>query len=220
VNLKDGKAVKLKISGISVNYAMHYIYMSPETYSEAFGEEPVYNVAFINLKEDTDSDSFKQQLISNGEFYGLTYKTDSSKGFLNSVDSLNAIVVLLIACAGLLAIVVLYNLANINITERVREIATVKVLGFYDGETSDYICRENYISAVIGILLGFLAGKVLHYFVVITSEVDVVIFNRELVWWAYALGAVMTFAFTAIVNMILHFKLKKIDMVESLKSVE
>lgn len=220
VTLTEEKTVNLKISAVSRNYALHYVFITPETYKEIYGKDPVYNVSFVNLKEGIDENSFKEQLISNDEFYGLTYKTDSSRGFLNSVDSLNAIVVLLIACAGLLAIVVLYNLANINITERVREIATVKVLGFYDGETSDYICRENYISAVIGILAGFIVGKILHYFVVITAEVDIVMFNRHLVWWAYALGAVMTFAFTALVNLILHFKLKKVDMVMSLKSVE
>ena len=147
-------------------------------------------------------------------------KNDSSRGFLNSVDSLDAIVILLIVCAGGLAFVVLYNLANINITERVREIATIKVLGFYDGETSAYIYRENLISTIVGIIVGLAAGKILHYFVVITSEVDLVLFNRQLVWWAYVLGALLTLAFAFIVNLVLHFKLKKIDMVESLKSVE
>ena len=136
------------------------------------------------------------------------------------MDRLDAIVILLIVCAGGLAFVVLYNLANINITERVREIATIKVLGFYDGETSAYIYRENLISTIVGIIVGLAAGKILHYFVVITSEVDLVLFNRQLVWWAYVLGALLTLAFAFIVNLVLHFKLKKIDMVESLKSVE
>lgn len=208
------------ISGVSRNYAMHYVYMSPETYRSAYGEEPVYNLSFVNLKKGIDETAFKEQLISNDEFYGMTYKSDSSRGFLNSVDSLNAIVVLLIVCAGGLAIVVLYNLANINITERVREIATIKVLGFYDGETSAYIYRENIISTLVGIVIGLAAGKILHHFVVITAEVDIVLFNRELVWWAYALGALLTMVFAFIVNLVLHFKLKKIDMVESLKSVE
>ena len=108
------------------------------------------------------------------------------------MDSLDAIVILLIVCAGGLAFVVLYNLANINITERVREIATIKVLGFYDGETSAHIYRENLISTLVGIIVGLAAGKILHYFVVITSEVDLVLFNRQLVWWAYVLGALLT----------------------------
>ena len=139
---------------------------------------------------------------------------------MNSVDSLDKIVLLLITCAGLLAVIVLYNLANINITERVREIATVKVLGFYDGETSAYIYRENIISTVIGILIGIALGKLLHYFVVITSEVDIVLFNRELVWWAYLAGILITLVFAALVNFALHFKLRRINMVESLKSIE
>jgi putative ABC transport system permease protein len=146
--------------------------------------------------------------------------SEAGKDFLTSLDSLDAVVILLIVCAGLLAIVVLYNLANINITERVREIATIKVLGFYDLETSKYIYRENIVSAVLGIIMGFGAGIVLHHFVVITAEVDIVLFNHSLVWWAYALGAVFTAVFTVIVNFILHFKLKRIDMVESMKSVE
>lgn len=125
------------------------------------------------------------------------------------MDSLDAIVILLIVCAGGLAFVVLYNLANINITERVREIATIKVLGFYDSETSAYIYRENLISTIVGIIVGLAAGKILHYFVVITSEVDLVLFNRQLVWWAYVLGALLTLAFAFIVNLVLHFKLKR-----------
>ena len=146
--------------------------------------------------------------------------SEAGNDFLNSLDSLNAVVILLIVCAGLLAIVVLYNLANININERVREIATIKVLGFYDIETSKYIYRENIITAVLGMIVGAFVGIVLHRFVVITSEVDIVLFNRQLVWWAYLLGAVFTVVFTFIVNFALHFKLKKIDMVESMKSVE
>lgn len=216
----DGRSAELKVAGISVNYSFHYVFMTKKAYENAFGEEPVYNIAFMNIADNADISGLKEELTDMDEFYGVTYKTDVSKGFLNSIDSLDAVVVLLIVCAGLLAVVVLYNLANININERIREIATVKVLGFFDGETSDYILRENYISAVIGILLGFVVGKVLHRFVVITAEVDVVMFNRELVWWAYLLGAAITFAFTALVNLALHYKLKKVDMVESLKSVE
>lgn len=220
VKLSGHEDKSFKISAVMKNYALHYIYISPKTYEEVYGEKPVYNLTFVNLKDGIDESNFKEQLIANDEFYGMSYKSDSSRGFLNSVDSLDAIVVLLIVCAGGLAFVVLYNLANINITERVREIATIKVLGFYDNETSAYIYRENIISTLLGILVGLVAGKVLHHFVVITAEVDIVLFNRELVWWAYALGALLTMAFAFIVNLVLHFKLKKIDMVESLKSVE
>lgn len=220
IKLSDHEEKEFKIGGVSKNYALHYIYITPDDFESVYGEKPVYNLSFIDLKKDTDENSFKEQLISNDEFYGISFKNDSSRGFLNSVDSLDAIIILLIVCAGGLAFVVLYNLANINITERVREIATIKVLGFYDGETSAYIYRENLISTIVGIIVGLVAGKILHYFVVITSEVDLVLFNRQLVWWAYVLGALLTLAFAFIVNLVLHFKLKKIDMVESLKSVE
>ena len=133
---------------------------------------------------------------------------------------MNSIVILLIVCAGVLAIVVLYNLSNINITERKREIATIKVLGFYNGEVLAYIIRENFLSTLIGIIFGLILGVFLHHFVVITSEVDIVMFNRNLVWWAYVFAFLLTVIFSVAVNFVLYFKLKKIEMVESLKSVE
>lgn len=213
--------VSVRIGAIVKNYAFHYVYMSPELYETLYGEQPVFNLAYIKLADGADENVFKEKLISDSEYFlGITSKTDSSRGFLNSVDSLDTIVLLLIFCAGLLAVVVLYNLANINITERKREIATIKVLGFYDSETSAYIYRENIISAAIGIAVGLVLGKILHYFVVITTEIDIVMFNRSLVWWAYLFGALLTMVFAAIVNVVLHFKLKKIDMVESMKSIE
>lgn len=217
----NGKAeANLKVGAIVKNYAMHYVYITPELYRNSFGEEPVSRMAFINCREDINEQEFKERLISDKQFLGISYKGDSSKGFLNSIDSLDTIVLVLIICAGLLAVIVLYNLANINITERVREIATIKVLGFYDAETSAYIYRENVISCLLGIFVGLFLGKLLHYFVVITSEVDIVLFNRELVWWAFLIGALLTLVFAVLVNIVLHFKLKRVDMVESLKSIE
>ncbi|MBR4622420.1 MAG: FtsX-like permease family protein [Ruminococcus sp.] len=220
LELPDKSPVELKVKDIAKNYALHYVYISEELYSELYSEEPLYKMMYVNTAEDADESAFKEKIVSDSDFLGISYKNESSKGFLNSVDSLDSIVLLLIFCAGLLAIIVLYNLANINITERVREIATIKVLGFSDGETSAYIFRENVISAIIGMLIGLLLGKILHYFVVITSEVDIVLFNRELVWWAYLFGVLITALFTGLVNLVLHFRLRRIDMVESLKSVE
>ena len=217
---QDDKTVSVPVSGIAENYAIHYVYLSADTYKALFEKEPVYNTAYVNIKDGADESEFKKDIIACSEFYGVSVMSEAGKDFLTSLDSLDAVVILLIVCAGLLAIVVLYNLANINITERVREIATIKVLGFYDIETSAYIYRENIITAVLGMMIGALAGIVLHRFVVITSEVDIVLFNRKLVWWAYLLGAAITVVFTVIVNFALHFKLKKIDMVESMKSVE
>ena len=218
--LDKERSVELTVSGIAENYAMHYVYVDPETFRDLYGKDPAYNTAYFNFKDNADEGSFKSEVNGSKEFYGVTLMSESGKDFLNSLDSLDAVVILLIVCAGLLAIVVLYNLANINITERVREIATIKVLGFYDTETSAYIYRENIITAILGIFVGSFVGMILHRFVVITSEVDIVLFNRSLVWWAFLFGAVITAVFTVIVNFALHFKLKKIDMVESMKSVE
>ena len=179
----------------------------------------MYRSAFLTL-DSANEDGFKQKLIADKQFLGIGFKGASAKSFLTSIDSLDSIVLLLIFCAGLLAVIVLYNLANINITERVREIATIKVLGFFDGETSAYIYRENIISTLLGIAIGLGLGKLLHYFVVITAEVDIVLFNRELIWWAYIFGGLFTVFFAFAVNLALHFKLRRIDMVESLKSAE
>lgn len=218
--LDKEKSVTLTVSGIAENYAMHYIYIDPQTFEDLYGRHPDYNTVCFNFKDGADEGAFKNEVTACKEFYGVSLMSESGKDFLTSLDSLDAVVILLIVCAGLLAIVVLYNLANINITERVREIATIKVLGFYDIETSAYIYRENIITAILGIFIGAFVGVILHRFVVITSEVDIVLFDRSLVWWAFVLGALFTAVFTVIVNFVLHFKLKKIDMVESMKSVE
>lgn len=219
VNLAEKGNVTFKISDITENYVIHYIYISSELYEQTV-EKPVYNTIFFNYKDDADTEKLSQDIISIDGILGLTLLKDNGKILEKSLNSLSGIVWLLIGCAGGLAIVVLYNLANINITERTREIATLKVLGFYDNETSSYILRENFLSATIGILLGFVLGILLHGFVVSTAEVDVVMFDRSIKPFAFVMSALLTFVFTCLVNLILHFKLKKIDMVLSLKSVE
>lgn len=217
---RDTQTSEFKITGIAKNYAMHYVYMTPACYSEGFGSELTYNGAYINLADSADSVSLSEALIESGDYIGVSYLDDTGSNFKDSMSSMDAIVWVLIICAGGLAVIVLYNLANINITERVREIATIKVLGFYDGEVASYIYRENIISTVIGILIGFGAGVILHRFVVYTAEVDLVMFERNLTWWAFALAALLTFVFAFIVNFVLYFKLSRVKMVESLKSVE
>lgn len=216
----NGDEYTARISGIMQNYALNYIYMSTAQYEEIFGREAEYNVAMLIADGSSDEQTVKSSLIADERILGVTFKSDTTKSFLNSVKSMNAIVLLLIICAAFLAVTVLYNLANINITERRRELATIKVLGFYDLETSAYIYRENIISTVIGIAIGMLMGRLLHYFVVITVEVDAVLFIRDLVWWAYLAGAMLTMLFALLVNIVLHFKLMRIDMAESLKSIE
>ena len=219
VDLGEKGSVDLKISAITENYAMHYVYISPVLY-EKLVEKPQFNACFFNVKEGTSNEEISQKLVGKSQIYGVTFLEDNGKTFSKSLNSLSGIVWLLIGCAGALAMVVLYNLANINITERIREIATIKVLGFYDGETSAYIYRENVVSAIIGIAVGWVLGIFLHKFVVKTAEVDVVMFDRSVVWWAFVFSAILTLIFTVLINVVLHFKLKKVDMVESLKSVE
>lgn len=215
----DGASAEVRIGAVVKNYAMHYIYISPSYYESSFGSEPLYKSAHIFINRN-DDEGFTKRIVSDERFLGIRYKDAISKNFLESVKSLDSITLLLIVCAGMLAVIVLYDLANINITERVRELATIKVLGFFDSETSAYIYRENIISTVTGIFLGLGLGRLLHYFVVITSEVDVVLFDRSMIWWADVFGILLTIGFAASVNIVLHFKLKKIDMVESLKSIE
>lgn len=215
-----GDEFTAQVSGVMRNYALNYVYMTCAEYERIFGEKTEYNIAILIADGSAEETEVKSELIADERVLGVTFKSDSTSGFMRSIESMNAIVLLLIVCAAFLAITVLYNLANINITERRRELATVKVLGFYDTETSAYIYRENIISTVIGILFGLALGRLLHYFVVITVEVEAVLFVRELVWWAYLLGAALTAVFAALVNIVLHFKLKKIDMAESLKSIE
>ena len=216
----EGKTVSVKVTGISENYALHYVFMLPGTYEEKFGEKAQNNVAFIDLKKGCEREAFRQELINDERFYGLSYQEDQSSGVKNNLDSMDAVIAVLIVSAGLLAVVVLYDLASINITERKREIATVKVLGFFDRETDDYILRENLLSACAGLLLGLPLGRVLHYFVTVTAEVDMMMFDRTLDGMSCLWGVLMTAGFTLAVNIGLHFALRKIDMISSLKSVE
>lgn len=220
VSTPEKKDVRLKVTAVAENYAMHYVFITQQRYEQIYGQSPVYNQAVVNVDDMSKKGSISTALLKNERFLGLVFLEDKGESFYSSIDSLNSIVWLLIICAAALAVVVLYNLANINITERVREIATIKVLGFYDGETSAYIYRENIISTIIGILTGWIFGIFLHRFVVLTAEVDLVMFERSMVWYGYVLSAIMTVVFAIAVNVVLHFKLMKIDMVESLKSVE
>ena len=220
LNDTDGNTYKIEISGITENYASHYVYITSGSFEEIFGRQAEFNSFYIHIEPNSDEDKIAEEIVANDSFLGVSYISDLGDSFKDTLDSLNSIVLLLIVCAGALAVVVLYNLSNINITERKREIATIKVLGFYNSEVSAYIIRENVLSTLIGIIIGWIFGVVLHYFVVTTSEVDIVMFDRELVWWAYVAAFALTVIFSACVNFILYFKLKKIEMVESLKSVE
>ena len=171
-------------------------------------------------QENNQKGQLATELMKMPEINAVVYTTQTIDTFNNVINALTLVVVVFIIAAAALAFVVLYNLSNININERVRELATIKVLGFYDKEVDAYIYRENVFLTVIGIALGLVMGIFLHRFVVSVAEVDVVMFGRTISWLSYVLGAAMTALFAVIVNWIMHFRLKKISMVESLKSVE
>ena len=215
----NGDLHTVSIYGIVKNYALNYIYMDKSAYDETFGEEP-FNIAILNLSDGADESEVQSKLIADKRIIGATFTTQQVKAFRRSIKTMDAITLVLIICAAFLSVTVLYNLADINITERRRELATIKVLGFFDAETGAYLYRENVISTMIGILAGLVLGKALHLFVVATVEIEQVMFNRTLIWWAYVIGAGLTAVFALLVNFLLFFKLKRIDMVESLKSVE
>lgn len=216
------KKVQVKVTGICENYAMNYVYMTPKYYKELFNKDVEVNAFMANLKEYTEQSqsTAATRIMGNDSVLGLSNVRSIGDTFANLMGSLNVIVVVLILCAGLLAFIVLYNLTNINVNERLRELATIKVLGFYDGEVSAYIYRENTVSAILGILVGLWLGRYLHAFVITVAEVDVVMFDPTIGAKGFIFAALLTFLFTFIVNFVLHFRLKKIDMVESLKSVE
>lgn len=233
VTKSDDSEVKLKVAGITENYTFHYIYISPALYEQAFGEEAQFNYVMAQLsdelkaekpaedgEEGTQKGRLATELMKWPEINAVVYTTQTIDTFNNVINALSLVVAVFIVAAAALAFVVLYNLSNININERVRELATIKVLGFYDKEVDAYIYRENVFLTVIGIALGLVIGIFLHRFVVSVAEVDVVMFGRTISWLSYVLGAAMTVLFAVIVNWIMHFRLKKISMVESLKSVE
>ncbi len=212
--------VEVAISAITENYTLNYLYLLPETYESLFTEEVPYNTVLMNMTDTTQESRLSKDLLENDMILGISYASNGNEKFMDMVNSLDIIVWVLIGSAGLLAIIVLYNLANININERVRELATIKVLGFYDKEVSAYIYRENNISTALGILLGLILGTVLEQFALIVVEADDMMFAPDLPWTVFIYSAVFTLIFAEIISIIVHFKLKKINMVESMKSVE
>ncbi len=216
----DGDPLSMPITGITENYTMHYAYVTPEYYESLTGEVPTYNVMLANFAEGADGDQIVSQMLKNDDIMGVQLMTNARNDFEESVESLITVVLVLIVSAGILAIIVLYNLTNINITERIREIATIKVLGFHDKEVSGYIFRENIISSLIGIGVGLIGGIFLEQFVASTAEIEEVMFAQGIPPSGFILAALFTLGFTLSVNLVMHFKLKKVDMVESLKSME
>lgn len=219
---QDGKKTELQITDICENYMEHYLYISPETYRKIYGEEMESNTVYFKMK-DFDEKKLKEigeKILNKRGALNVTYTDNIQNQLDDMLESLDVVIVVLIISAGLLAFVVLYNLNNINITERKRELATIKVLGFYDKEVSAYVFRENILLTIIGVAVGIVLGSVLHRFVIVTVEIDSVMFTRIIGNLSFVLSATFTCLFSFLVNAVMYFKLKKIDMVESLKSIE
>jgi len=218
----DENEVNIKISNVVENYVSHYVYMTKETYKKLYNKDFKANVVFIqNVKlNDEEQDKLAKEIMNMSEVSGIVNMTSTMKSIDDMMNLLNYVVIVLIVSAGLLAFVVLYNLANVNISERIRELATIKVLGFYDKEVYDYIARETVILTIIGIALGLVGGYFLNYYLMGTCEINMLRFSKTIKLISYVYASLITIVFTLIVNIATYFALKKIDMIESLKSVE
>ncbi len=218
----DHYRVEVKITAVTENYYLHYIYMSASQYEALYGGKPEYNeILTVNQKttEKFEKTMGEKYLALDG-VNNVVFNSNTEETIQKMLKSMDLIVVVLIVSAALLCFVVLYSLNNINITERRRELASIKVLGFYDRELTMYVFRENVVLTVIGILIGMALGVLLHRFVILTAELDLIMFGRSIKWYSYLFSVLLTLAFAGFINFIMHWSLKKIRMVESLKSVE
>lgn len=224
INLKDsdGNIVKAKIGNIAENYINHYVYMSKELYQKLYKENYKTNVLLVNDNNlnTEQEENLSKQIMNDKEVTSVSAMATYTSMINDTLKSLNYVVVVLIVTAGMLAFVVLYNLSNVNISERIRELSTLKVLGFYDKEVYNYIAKETIILTAIGILLGLIGGFFLNYFIIETCEINMLRFAKVINPISYLYSILITIVFTVIVNIVTYFSLKKIDMVESLKSVE
>lgn len=218
----DENETNVKVTNVVENYVYHYIYMSKSMYENLYDKSFDSNVILtkdFNLDNETE-DNFVKDLINMPEVASVTRISTAMNMMNDTMKSLNYVVVILIVSAGLLAFVVLYNLSNVNISERIRELATIKVLGFYDKEVYLYITRETIILTAIGLVLGLVAGYFLDFFILETCEINMLRFRKFVAPLSFVFAALITILFTIIVNIVTYFALKKINMIESLKSVE
>ena len=218
----DKKEYDVKVAAITENYLYHYVYMSRECYKDTFGEEPEDN-AVVYKTSSTEENAYKavgKKTLGIDGVLHVTYASATKSQLDNMLSALDAVIVVLVVAAGMLAFVVIYNLNNININERQRELATLKVLGFYNNEVAVYIYRENIWLTLAGCVAGCFLGKILHTFIIQTVEIDTCMFGRIIELRSYIYSTLFTVAFAVIVNLVMYFKLKQIDMIASLKSAE
>ncbi len=218
----DDNEIEVKVSNVAENYISHYVYMSKTTYENLYGKSYQTNSLLIkNIDLDaTQEEELATDIMNQKEVASISRISTSMNALDDTMKSLNYVVIILIVSAGLLAFVVLYNLSNVNISERIRELATIKVLGFYDKEVYSYVNRETVLLTMIGIVLGLIGGYFLNYFIIGTCEINMLRFSKIINPISYVYAILITVGFTAIVDVATYFALKKIDMIESLKSVE
>lgn len=212
----------MTVAGIYEHYTGHFIYMTPSYYEQTLHADSEPNAYLMNFtSDDTDTcNAIFEKLLSMNGVVTTSRMRDTQDTYMHSMERVDFVVVIIILAAAALAMVVLFNLSNINITERQRELATIKLLGFYDKEVSAYVYRENIVLTVFGILMGCFMGHWLHIYLVRSTEIDLMMFGRQTAPSAYVYAAILTMLFSVLVNVLAHFKMKKIDMVESLKSAE
>ena len=216
----DMRQIRVKVTNMCENFVYNYVYISKETYETQLREKPEYASAFADVKEGMDIHIAAASASKLDKVMAVSVTQDMRDRISSMMDSLDYIVLLVIVCAASLALIVLYNLTNINITERIREIATIKVLGFYARETADYVFRENIVLTGIGALVGLGLGKALHWFIMFNINIDMVSFRTYVKPVSYLISLLFTFGFAMLVNLLMQHKLDKINMAESLKSIE
>ena len=218
---EDGEKLKVKVTALSRNYIYNYVYISPETWELDNGSDPVYKSIYIHASEGAQENrELSEKLLACDVVSAVAVNADMLSQINKMMGSLDAVVLLVILCAGALAFIVIYNLTNINITERIREIATIKVLGFRPKETAAYVFRENVVLTALGTIVGLGAGICLHRFVIANIDVDMVTFQPRVLPFSFVKSILLTFVFMVIVDVVMYLKLERINMAESLKSVE
>ncbi len=222
IEISDTESVTVTLTAPFENYPNHYIYMTEDGYKRIFGKDPEYNVLYFRhgLGTGEAQEKLGEELLSAEGALNVTFNSDTMVTFTHMLDTLSMVIIVIIASAGLLAFVVMYDLTIINITERIREIATLKVLGFYDGEVDGYVFRENILLSLLGTGVGLVLGVFLARFVITTAEVDLVMFGRNIYPMSFVLAAVITMVFSLMVTLAMHRRLKHVNMIEALKSVE
>ena len=223
ITMRDGdnNIYNIKVDHIVENYFSHFIYMSPSYYEKITKKKVVYNAQLLKLNSnDKNEEEISTKLINCDKVINVTLTSKTLNTSEESTASLNIIMIVLILASGCLAFVVLYNLNNINVSERIRELSTIKVLGFYDNEVTMYIVRENVILTLLGIFVGSFMGKILYTFIIKTAELDTMMMMPNIYMTSYMYSALITILFSLIVMIMMHLKLKKVNMIDALKSNE